>query len=331
MRWLSVVLGLMAPITVAAQSVGPLQEHVAIRESIRLQESDSVLTVAAFVTPDPLGGFIVADPREAQVRLYDQEGRLTKLVATPGAGPGEVRVPLSAVRGPNGHLLVSDVGNSIILEFDSAGSAELERYPTAFQITRLLATAGRVLAVGSPRATRSEPRPFLVHRWRDGAVSESFFRTPVTRATARTTLHFGFANAAVSGDGEIITTFTLSDTLYVHSAGGHLSRKIPLDLPRWSVPETDPEGALGSPVRAAWREGMTLVTGAFPVGDRILVQASEMRHGELAWRLVGITRDGETLFDVFGTPKLLTVDGADLYFVDAESPTQDRWVVARLR
>lgn len=331
MRTLAFALGLMAPITCVAQSVGPLSDHLVVQRLIRLEESDSVLTVTPFVAPDPLGGFIVADPGGSQVRLYTKEGRLKRLVATPGSGPGEVRVPLSAVRKRDGHLLVADVGNSVVLEFNSAGDAELARYPTPFQIVRLLTTAEGVLALGSRIARSTEPAPFLMHRWREGAVVESYFRTPATTATARTTLEYGFANAAANGAGEIIATFTLSDTLYVYSGAGHLVSRIALEVSNWTVPETDPTGALGSPARAAWLEGMTTVSAAYPVDDRILVQIGERKNGDMTWRLLCITASGQTLFDVADTPKLLTVDGDDLYFVDYHSPTPDSWVVARLR
>lgn len=65
---------LLLPASATAQSVGPLARHVAIHRTIALEESDSVITVSPVVAPDPHGGFFVADPRESQVRLYDENG-----------------------------------------------------------------------------------------------------------------------------------------------------------------------------------------------------------------------------------------------------------------
>src|SRR5690625_3592045 len=109
---------LLLPAPLSAQSVGPLAKHVTIHGTIALEESDSVLTVAPTVVSDPLGGFIVADARDAQVRLYDHSGRLKKLVARPGSGPGEVQAPTAVVRRADGHILVADVMAGAILEFD---------------------------------------------------------------------------------------------------------------------------------------------------------------------------------------------------------------------
>src|SRR5690625_7972254 len=83
---------LLFPAPLSAQSVGPLAKHVTIHGTIALEESDSVLTVAPTVVSDPLGGFIVADARDAQVRLYDHSGRLKKLVAQIGRASCRERV-----------------------------------------------------------------------------------------------------------------------------------------------------------------------------------------------------------------------------------------------
>lgn len=330
MRAIPVIMGLMLPSVAIAQSVGPLADHVDVLGSFWLEESDSVLTVSVFVTPDPVGGFIVADPRDAQVRLYDERGRLRKLVAKPGLGPGEVRVPLSGLRRPDGRLLVVDVGTSNILEFDASGDAELARYATPFQIVRLLNAGEDVIAVGTPPSSRSGPPPFLLHTWTDGAVSESFFRAPATRASPRTVIEYAFPSATVAGD-RILATYTLSDTLYVYSRNREPVRKVSLGLRHWSQPESDPPGPPGSPVRRQWEEGLTRLSGAFLVGDRILVQYYGRQGGEFVWGLACLTRDGAVLFDILDTPRLLAVDGDRLYFVDAESLTEERWVIASLR
>lgn len=86
-----------------------------------------------------------------------------------------------------------------------------------------------------------------------------------------------------------------------------------------------------SPAWRAWEERLTEIASVHAVVDRILVQYYGRKGGDLVWRLACFTRDGKKLFDVADTPRLLTVAGDRLYFVDAESLTEDRWVVASLR
>lgn len=179
----ALLIGLIWPGLAAAQSVGALAEYMDVLGAIALEESDSVLTVNPVVAVDPSGGFIVADPRDAQVRLYDERGRLMRLVATRGSGPGEVQVPLAAVRKPAGHLLVADVGQSAILEFDESGAREIRRYPTPFQIVRLLDLEDRVLVVGAAPPSRTASATLLLHTWSDGSIGASFFPRPATRAS----------------------------------------------------------------------------------------------------------------------------------------------------
>lgn len=195
----------LVPGSLSAQSVGPLEEHVTILGTIHLEESDSVMTVTPLVAPDPLGGFFVVDPQDGQVRLYDEDGRLKKLVARSGSGPGEVRTPSAAVRRGDGNIFVADPMAGHIVEFDRTGSA----------------------------------------------------------------------------------------------------------------------------ARREWLRELHQMIGVHVVDDRILVQYANGSHRDegAVLRLACVTRDGETLFDVAGTPRLLTVVGDRLYFVDAESLTDDRWVV----
>jgi hypothetical protein len=330
MRAVCVALWLACPAAALAQSVGPLEQHVRVVGTITLEESDSVMTVVPYVTPDPAGGFIVVEPRDAQVRLYDERGRLRKLVARTGAGPAEVRMPWSAVRRHDGRILVADVSNSVILEFDPTGHRELARYPTPFQIIQLVAVGEDVVAGGLRRPPAGESATLLLHGWRDGEVIRSFFPLPFTPATARTTSNYGFPRVTAAGN-RIVAAYTLSDTVYVYTPAGQLDRRIHVPFRHWSIPRTDPAGSPGSPARMAWQDGMTTVSQAYRVGDRLLVQYTRWRDGELLWGLACITGDGQLLFDVSDTPRLLAVDGDRLYFVEAGSLTDGRWVVATLR
>ena len=313
--------------SLSAQSVGPLQNYVDIVGSIALEESDSVVTVTPIVKADS-EGFLIADAREAQVRLYGKNGRLKKLLARRGSGPGEVGVPMAILRRGDRTILVMDMGSASMIRLSPEGE-EIDRYPMRFPAFGLLSLGEDVLVVGKP-SFQDFPFPDLLHRWDGKDVVEGFFPAPITERTEKLSRSYSFASADIRGD-TIVASYALSDTLYFYHTGGEFIDQTPLDLEHWSLPEEDPSGGVGSGERRKWRESLTRISDVYWLEDgTFLVQYVGHRDRELQWRLSHVTRDGEVLFDVKDTPRLLTVDGDLLYFVDAHSLTEDRWVVASL-
>ena len=107
-----------------AGRVWALDEVVAWERRFDLEEQADALIVLPAVAIDPLGGFLVADQREAQVRRYSSDGRLLWFTGRRGGGPGEFYVPSAAARLPSGQIVAID-RNGRLTTFDSAGSRVL--------------------------------------------------------------------------------------------------------------------------------------------------------------------------------------------------------------
>lgn len=89
--------------------------------TITLEENDEVVNVSPDVSVQEDGSFLIADGREARIRIYDPEGRLETQFGRRGEGPGELGLPLEAMRRPDGSLVVVDLSRGI-LHFNSSGT-----------------------------------------------------------------------------------------------------------------------------------------------------------------------------------------------------------------
>ena len=96
------------PATSQASSSTAVGEVLEWGKEIVLEENFEVLNVSPMVRTDPETGFLVADPREAQFRLYDPSGNLVHYFGSRGGGPQEFSRPAVAVRLPSGSILAVD-------------------------------------------------------------------------------------------------------------------------------------------------------------------------------------------------------------------------------
>ena len=300
---------------------------------IRLEENAEVLNVAPIPHADPAGGFLVADVREGQMRLYDAAGRLRGRFGTKGKGPAEFDGPVAALRLPSGEIAVADLSGKVAV-FDAAGAHLLRTFQTGLVplYDAELLPGGRMVLVG--RGTdKAGP---LLHLFdpRDGRITRHFFPQPRPRGVSRHgALTASFAEATVRGD-TIAVVSALADTLYLFNAGGAALGKLPVPFQHFRpIPRNAPRGAQREKT-IAWFSSFSLVSHAFWAGDGSwLVQYQDREGPEIRWRLLRMTRDGRRLFELRDTPQLLATDPASgrLYFVDPASPTPNAWSVARLR
>lgn len=297
-----------------------LEELVEWVREIRLEENDEVINVEPRVRPDPHGGYLVADAREAQLRRYDRNGALVRAFGRKGDGPGEFRSPSAALRLSDGAILGVDRGGRYTL-FDSAAGAIVRtgRVPVSpVWEVEVLDDSTLLIAGGS---SMQGPR---LHRWKlfSDAVSNSFFTPPSRRVG-------GLASAAV-GPAGIVATFGLADTVYVFGTDGTERIKIPIrsgnfrryaDSPGWPPP---PE----------WRSSFSVVEDAnwLPDGS-ILVQFAYLRDGGPEWHLLNVTAEGETRFALANVPRLLATSGGGnrFLFVAPGADAPNIWRGAKLR
>lgn len=317
----------------APASAERIQDAIDWSGAISLEENSEVINVTPKVTPDPAGGFIVADSREAQVRLYRSDGKLTAHFGSKGYGPTEFQRVSSALRLPSGDLLVTDIGGKVAL-FDSAGAALVRTaqaplgplYSSSVINDSLVAFTGRY---------RARHATALVHLWnlRGDSIVRSFFSVPGhPKEFAGAYAYSGFADVAVRGD-TLAVLFALSDTVYLFDVNGQPLEKIKIPFEHFRrLREPMPHDA--SPEEfIRWQESYSAASQLFwePDGS-FLVQYFDRRDNESRWRLLRMTRHGGRLFELRDTPKLLTLAGEDptLVFVHPESETPNLWSTARL-
>jgi hypothetical protein len=317
----------------------PLDDHVRWERTIALQENDAVVNVNIRATPDPLGGYLVSDEEEDQVRRYDPAGRLLTVFGRRGPGPKEFDYLYRAFRLPSGEILALDVYSRAAV-FDSAGANvhRTFRLPLArvgfaqlVSDTLLLLGGTRLDAGGRPMGGER------LHLWSlaSNRILRSFFPVrPRGSAQALAANTADFLGAAVRGD-TVAAAFSVIDTVYLFTLRGQPVRKLPLASsgfrrlsPSRSLPRMDVAGA------REWFQSFSLISDVFWLRDGSFLVQYEDRHGpEPRWRLVRMSAMGEPLFESRDTPELLAVDphGNTLFFVKPGSLTPNVWSVAHLR
>jgi len=70
----------------------------------------------------PAGRIAVLDRVSADIRLFDDEGRIVRRISRRGSGPGELMNPLGMILHPDGRMGVIDPWSGGILAFDTSGA-----------------------------------------------------------------------------------------------------------------------------------------------------------------------------------------------------------------
>ncbi|HEX2095020.1 MAG TPA: hypothetical protein VHG28_21655 [Longimicrobiaceae bacterium] len=310
-----------------------MQDVVELRSEIQLQENVEVVNVSPRVTLDPVGGFVVADPREAQVRLYSPTGALTGHFGRRGKGPGEFERVNAAVRLASGEILAVDMGGRLT-RFDSLGTGVrgtqdtplLPIYDIAVVDDSLIALTGRF---------QGEAHSPLVHLWniRSGTLVRSFFSPAAPERGLQTAYTFtGFADVAARGD-TLAVVFALSDTVHLFDLQGRERKKlrIPFRSFRPLREPMPPQSSTDDFQR--WIESFSAISQIYWNGSGIFVQFFDMSGSEAQWRLLRMDTGGRPIFEVRDNPRLLAVSSTDetLVFVSPTSETPNVWALARVR
>lgn len=315
-RWSVAVL--LAAVAVAgdapAQAAGELDRFVAWGATIELEETDAVIHVAPNLTVDDRVGFIVADTREAQVRLYDLDGTLLRHFGRRGGGPGEYEGPVATGRLPTGELWVVDIVGRVTLYTETADSVvQTLRLPIMPAYGASLLSPRSLLVVG--RVAGGEELLHVVDLDERAVIRRMFplpARTDMVRGLAVTA---GFAGADIRAD-TVAAVFAFADSIFLFRPDGRPIATLPAPL-RHFRPVPDERTRPGTPAEfRAFAERYSTVTSIHWLRDgSFLVQYMDLVGGEPVFSLARVSREGQLHFDARGTPRLLAVHANTLYFL----------------
>ena len=311
-----------------------LPEAFEVLRRIVLEENDTVLNVAPTATIDESGLILIADSREARVRIYRQDGRLVRQRGARGSGPGDMRRPTLAYRLPSGGILVADLANGLI-EYDSTlAFVEQVRPPLTPLYGAMPISDSTVLLFGRLLLQARQEASPLLHLWDrySRIIQYSFFPTPGHETLRRAAANFGWVDAAARG-GVIATVFSLADSLYFFTRDGAPAGAVPLSIEGFKQIESLPLNELNDPVRRnEWLKQFYLPYRIFwPLENLLVVQYERPAGAESEWNLVGVERAGRRVFDFKNTPKLYGARADTFFFQDPTAITPSKWIVAKLR
>jgi len=301
-----------------------------------LEETSNTLTVYPRVVPDPQGGYIVADFRENQIRLYDTEGSLKRAFGSRGRGPGEFEYLSSAIRLSSGQILAAEAPGQLSL-FESDGTFVRSMSVPVRPLMQLHELENDlVLLVGQ---SSSAEEVFLLHQFDLTSENlDSFFPVPASvDASFRRLL--GAVGDVVAADvrGDCIAAVTsLSETIYLFSKHGELERTVPFNLEHFRALDDADASVQSLGDFSEWVTTFSSVYSLHVLGDESFlfqyVDTVNLSSRELRYSTAHIGSKGRTRFEIFDTSELLTVNPQSdtAIFVHPESLTKERWLTGTL-
>lgn len=272
------------------------------------QQSPNVVAVRPHVTADPLGGWLVFDAPEGQVRLYGRDGRLKAHFGRRGEGPGEFSTLAGVLRSPSGELITVDM-NGRFARWSSDGSALLDEFRVPLRGVSSAEWAGRssIVVVTPPVFARGNTGPAL-HIVDIGMeqLQRSFFEPMIPPNARSAWATFVGGGIAVSGD-VLGITMPLLDSLLLMSSGASTLSRIPLGLDR--DPREIPDGRLDRPAFMRWAARIQVVGPVHATADGWLIPLVRVgrRDGDSA-DLMFVPRDGGRPVIIHDAPIVVGTD-----------------------
>ncbi len=344
---LSILLAAVALIiTAKAAHAQQITQVIQWTDSLHLEESSDVVTVAPEATVDPNGGFIVTDTKEAQVRLYDTSGRLISYFGRQGRGTGELRTPFAAIRLSSNQILVPQFRAGLSL-FGADGQfvkQDRDAFAKALQVHVLPGNGSDILVVGSRENWRQPERTSdtypLLHRFdvESGEVRQSFFLSPLQPGSYSNVLYvIGYNAAADVRDDRIAAAFAPLSKLYFFDLSGSLINEVDVPSRHFRQIEKPEKETLSSQEIFDYSTRFSSITDVYWLRDDvILLQYYDLLDRStwtLRWNLIAVTPEGELLFDLADTPQLLAVnkETGELFFSHPDHTTENHWIVGQLK
>lgn len=298
-------------------------------DSLVLEESEAVVTVFPTVSLDPRGGFIVADSREDQVRVYSRQGELEQVYGAGTTRASSIDRPQRAKRLPNGDILVVNLVGPLTLIPDDPGQTPTS-IPSTLRTARDLQVLNEreVLVVGTDSAPPSATLFILDVPGRQ--YLRNFFPPPSHLDKGITTT-FSSVRTAHRGD-RLAVVHMLSDTLvFLDHYGVELSKvRIPIDP--FVAPIGPPSQAETMAGPREWLRQFTHVQDVFWIeDDQLIVQWQKLTDLGIDRGIVQMDTTGSRVWAIAPAPRLVAVRGDEFFFLDPEAEAPNRWLVAKRR
>lgn len=303
-------------------------EHFERTSNLVFEETKDVLHVEPIVVRDGTGRLLVVEPKENQVRVYSATGQLTGYFGRKGSGPGELNGPVMARRLPNGDIVVANVMDTRLQQYDSAGAQLVaeHRAPEVQPIIDFLPVAGSRFIAARFGATKENL--FLID---SGVVLRRFMPTPSTQLARKGGSTFGSVALAQRGD-TIAALHALADTIYLFRLDGEAAGTVALPFKQSPDQVRETSTTATAQELAAAFAGIRRNVSLFWLNDGsfAVVTARQALDRRITWGVLHTTRAGEPLFESARTPRLLTVLDSTFYFRDPAFPEPNKWFTARL-
>lgn len=312
----------------------------ALQKEVTLEERAGVLTVEPHVTLAE-GMIWVLDSREMQVRAYDSAGQLLLTFGRSGRGPGEFSSPV--------RLLVSD-SQIVVVERTrpfslwqrNAGESEVEylggvRLPDQLYPNDARFLPGnRLLLATVIDPSDPERVPLGLHF---GEVRTGLDEITLKSSTVATAIPHelrlaygtsGWTSVAARGE-KLAVAVSLQDT--VRLLDGELEEESKLVLPTANFRRVEPPPSTVQESRQAridWVGSFSVIGELFFISDdTLVVQYQDFVDLVPEYHLLGMNLQGEPLFQIRNTPRLLAWDEGNhrmLAYRDRESlPNELAW------
>lgn len=317
-----------------AQDPGRLTRYLGPSDTVSLEESEAVLNVLYNVNPDPSGGFLVADTREAQFRRYDEDGVLQWAFGSEGQGPNEFIGPVRALRLGMARVAFLDRRGKFAIYDEAGDSLILTSVTGLVRINDAAVTADGELWIATGIINPDQPSMFHRLDLTSGQVAERSFGPWPSEELSKERMYMNWSGIAVDGP-DLLGVVATSDTIYrIDGETRSVDQKIPIrsELFRPLTVASAKEWAEVAS-RRRWAEGHSYITDVFPTqGDRFVVQFQTFRNGLPIWGLMLVGPDGDVLGEAMETNQLLTVlpDTDVLVFKDLGALDRAQWILTPL-
>ncbi len=294
-------------------------------ERIVMEETPSSVIIEPVVTDDD-GGFLVAEPKESQVRVHGANGRLLRVLGRGGQGPGELLAPARARRLHDGRVVVSDLMQPRLTFYNQEGTSTSSFVPVMPLFDFAFLNGDEVLAGGFVDGAADQ----LLHVFSltSNTVVRSFMDVPDHPVVRRLVTSLGFPSIALR-DGAIAAVMALSDTLYFFDTAGRAQGQVHLPIPGWVLPVSPPDRDARPQERQQWIEQLIQPGAVFWADEDVAVAYAKQRHRDLTWGVMLLKRDGTVLANVYPAPRLLATRGDRFIFADPDAPVPGTWLVMR--